>query len=495
MVIKTKENWEYGDFQTPKELAERAVLKIQQLNYQPNAIIEPTCGKGSFLIAASNIFPNVQQLVGVDISGDYIQEISNQISGLAIKDKIHLIQGDFFFIDWSCVLDSLPEPILIVGNPPWVTSSELGIIQSGNLPEKSNFQKRSGYDAITGKSNFDISEWMLLKHLDWLTYRRGMIAMLCKTSVARKALLHAWTHNLLISDARMYLINAPKYFEASVDACFLIVNMLGKNNSTDCCIYKSLEDKEPFKTIGYHDGKILADVDLFKKWRHLEGTDKYYRWRSGIKHDCSKIIELERRGHSQYSNGNHESVVLEENFIYPLLKSSDISNGKTRYGHKYMLVTQKYIGEDTSLIENIAPKTWHYLKKHERLLSKRASSVYIKHPKFSIFGVGDYSFSLWKVAISGFYKQLSFKVVRPYEGKSVVFDDTVYFIPCLSESEANFIASLLNSKQSQEFYSSMIFWDNKRPITIEVLKRLNLHKLSIELNSEKDYLQFSKQLT
>jgi hypothetical protein len=52
---------------------------------------------------------------------------------------------------------------------------------------------------------------------------------------------------------------------------------------------------------------------------------------------------------------------------------------------------------------------------------------------------------------------------------------------------------MLNSKPAQEFLRSMIFWSDKRPITVELLKRLNLHALSIELGCEAKYLTFTKQ--
>ena len=45
---------------------------------------------------------------------------------------------------------------------------------------------------MTGKSNFDISEWMLIRLLEALQGRRATIAMLCKTATARKVLRHAW---------------------------------------------------------------------------------------------------------------------------------------------------------------------------------------------------------------------------------------------------------------------------------------------------------------
>jgi hypothetical protein len=58
-----------------------------------------------------------------------------------------------------------------------------------------------------------------------------------------------------------------------------------------------------------------------------------------------------------------------------------------------------------------------------------------------------------------------------------VFDDTIYFLACQSRQEAELLASLLNSAPAREFYSAFIFWDSKRPITVDVLRRLDLRKL------------------
>ena len=59
----------------------------------------------------------------------------------------------------------------------------------------------------------------------------------------------------------------------------------------------------------------------------------------------------------------------------------------------------------------------------------------------------------------------------------MVFDDTIYFLACQSRQEAELLASLLNSAPAREFYSAFIFWDSKRPITVDVLRRLDLRKL------------------
>ena len=132
-------------------------------------------------------------------------------------------------------------------------------------------------------------------------------------------------------------------------------------------------------------------------------------------------------------------------------------------------------------------KTWAYLNHHAELSSKRASSIYRGRPPFSVFGVGDYSFAPWKVAISGFYKKLTFVPIGPFKGRPTVLDDTSYFLPFETEEQAEFSASLLNSVEVQEFYGAFVFWDSKRPITVDLLQRMDLRKLAMERALEGDF--------
>src|SRR5690606_36168707 len=125
--------------------------------------------------------------------------------------------------------------------------------------------------------------------------------------------------------------------------------------------FTGLGSEEPAQSIGYYDDTVLSNVEYYRRWRHLNGKDPAYTWRSGIKHDCAKVMELESGG-NKYRNGMGEPVDLEDVYVYPMLKSSDIANGQIRYGRKFMLVTQKHVGEDTAPIESTAPKTWRYLE-------------------------------------------------------------------------------------------------------------------------------------
>jgi hypothetical protein len=489
---KAKETWEFGDFQTPDELAMQIAALLRQLGINPASIVEPTCGKGNLLISAIKAYPHAEKYIGADINKVYLNKLQERLIAEELEVDVDILHANFFDTNWAEILSALPQPILIIGNPPWVTNSELSILQSSNLPEKSNFHRRNGLEALMGKSNFDISEWMLLQKLTWLQDKNSAIAILCKTTVARKVLIHAWRKGIKVSSAQIFKVDAKNYFDASVDACLLVMQFGEGNASWNCAVFNNLKDKSPTKILGYQDNIILSDTAAYQALRHLSGEDKFYTWRSGIKHDCSKVMELSREG-DHLINGYGRVVTVEDDFIYPLLKSSDIGNNRINGRQKYLLVTQKYIGEDTSKIKITAPKIWEYLQENKRAFARRGSSIYQNRPDFSIFGVGDYTFSPWKVAISGFYKRLNFVIVPPVKEKPVVFDDTVYFLSCSSQEEAYFISKLLNSDVAKDFLNAMIFWEDKRPITIEVLKRLNLQSLAYALGEESNYLEITKQ--
>ena len=480
--MNTRQKTAFGDFQTPIDLARRVCSLLSQAGIEPLSILEPTCGKGNFLVAALETFQDVSCAVGLEINQEYASLARKAVGSLSSNADTCIVNDDFFTTDWRPILESLPDPLLVIGNPPWVTNSESKTCSGENIPAKSNYQNHRGIDAITGKGNFDISEWMLIRVLEWLKGRQAVIAILCKTTAARKVLLHAWKSGHFLESSYIYTFDAPQYFGASVDACLLIVVASDSIQSTHCEVHDSIDSKVSSSVFGYRDGRVVANIPAYERWHHLEGQE-WYKWRSGIKHDCSKVMELRKEG-AKYRNGFGELVELEEEFLFPMLKSSDIAKGTSVEPSRRMLVTQRAVGENTDSIKEYAPRTWEYLMNHADLLNRRASSVYQNRPRFSVFGVGEYTFAPWKVAISGFYKKLAFEVVGPLEEKPIVFDDTIYFISCRTKEEALYVAELLNSELAKKFFSAFIFWDAKRPIPAEILKRLDLLALEQELNPE-----------
>ena len=493
-VDKVLTKIEFGDFQTPAPLAAEICRLLRTLIELPHTIVEPTCGLGNIFLAALAAFPSVKAAIGIDINEQYISDLQQQITVHRDRNKVQLISEDFFQASWLTILRALPEPILIVGNPPWVTSAGLTAIDRTNLPLKTNFQGFSGLDAITGKSNFDISEWMLIHLLEQLNGRTATLAMLCKTSVARRVLAFAWQKALRIHDTALYLIDAKQHFNAAVDACLLICHISASEKSSQHCqIYDNLAATLPHSTFGYAQNQLIAELNLYEKWQHLCGVSPY-QWRSGIKHDCAKVMEL-RSEDGKYRNGLDELVHLEPTYIFPLLKSSELAKAQLPLPVRSMVVPQTAVGDDTHPIKQVAPQTWHYLSRHASWLDKRKSTIYRKQPPFAIFGVGSYTFAPWKVAISGLYKQLHFAVVGPHQDKPVVFDDTCYFVACDSAAEAELLTYMLNSEIARQFFTAFIFWDSKRPITANLLNQLDLFALAKELDCLPAFQQVRKQQT
>ncbi len=475
-----KEQKIYGDFQTPLVLTTQITDLLTKLNLKPSSIIEPTCGTGNFIIAALESFPEAT-IAGFEINSNYVEQTKERLLKVdSINTEIHV--ADFFQVDWENLLLRQNEPLLILGNLPWVTNSEIGVIGGANLPTKSNLHKFSGFDALTGSSNFDISEWMLIQLLKGLASLNGYLAMLCKISVARKVLKYAYSNNIQISSASLYQIDSKKHFNAAVQSCLLLCTFSKKSSSPSSPsfqIYSSLDAPLPHQNVTIIDDVLIANLENYHKTTHLTGSSRF-TWRSGIKHDCSQVMKLVKKG-EHYSNSSEDNILLEEDFLFPLLTGSDLAKDRTRSTDRWLIVTQKVIGEDTSIIKETAPLTWKYLQNNKNRLSNRKSSIYNNQPLFSIFGVGPYSFSLWKIAISGFYKELNFRLISPIHNKPVVFDDTCYFLSCSSFEEAIVLKTLLDHPLSHQFYTSYIFWDNKRPITKSILKKLRLEALISEI--------------
>ena len=190
-----------------------------------------------------------------------------------------------------------------------------------------------------------------------------------------------------------------------------------------------------------------------------------------------------RKIDNAFVNGLGEAVNLEETYLFPLVKGSDVAQNRTEAINRYVLVPQRFVGESTEPIKYLAPETWSYLESHADYLDARKSRIYQGNPRFSIFGVGSYTFSPWKIAICGLYKKLSFRLLENYENKPIIFDDTVYFLSFDNEKSAYQAFKLLTSTLAIEFYSSLIFWDEKRPIKTSILNSLNLSVLSERLSS------------
>ena len=459
---------ECGDYQTPEDFADRVCRYLyDDLKIRPRYILEPTAGVGNFIQSALNVFTQTESIVGIEINPNYCEACRSSIH----HDRVKIECRNFFGYDLS-EYAVYGDEWLVIGNPPWATNAK----QTFNLPEKVNFKKLSGIDAITGASNFDIGEAIILKLINAFQGTKAVIAMLCKTAVARNVLQELNRTEEKAEYVKIINFNALKVFGVSASACLLVVKLSDRLYNTTLCEVSDIENPSLVKSrIQYENGVLSSLVEGVQDFEGMCQRE----WRQGVKHDCAAVMELERMDDVTYKNKRKDVLKLEKTLIFPLLKSSGLKKPIIRSGFKhYVIVTQKKTREDTAYIESVAPRTWAYLNANKALFSSRKSSIYKGAPAFSMFGVGDYSYATYKVGISGFYKQPVFSLLYNAEEPAhpIMLDDTVYFLAFDSYDAAYVCMILLNCASVHGFLRSISFSDAKRPYTKKVLQRLDFRK-------------------
>lgn len=475
----------YGDWQTPITLAEKVCKAHLSKHGSPDIVIEPTCGLGAFVLSAMKIFPNVSEIHALEINRRYTTELKlkllkNALTATSQKHPdIYIYNADFFEFDFAPITEKCKKydwELAVIGNPPWVTNSSQGKNLSNNIPPKSNLYRLKGIDAITGKSNFDISEYITLQLLKLSQMNKGGISFLLKNSVIRNILLKQHKERLHIGDIEQREIDAQSEFNVSVDAsCF--------SAKFDCqpsliCKIKDLYTGTNFREYGWVNDSFVSDIVLYNNYAKYDNVSQYV-WRSGIKHDCASVLEL-TPSDEKFINGYGEVVHVENDLIYPLLKSSDINCYQENSFRKFIIVPQRKVGDDTIRMKYTHPLAYSYLLGYETIFSSRKSSIYKGKNKFGVFGIGEYSFKPYKVVVSALYKSINFVLVSPHEGKPIMLDDTCYQLGFDTFEEAKCIYDALQSDEIQSLLKSLIFKDAKRVVTKGLLMRLDLSQICKE---------------
>ena len=499
-IVEEPDRAEYGDFQTNSDLANKVTLHLVSKKISPEVVIEPTCGKGNFIIASLHNFKDIKNIFGVEIYKPYVWETKFNVIDFflanpnANKPEISIVHCSVFDFDFKTIAKKLStSDILVIGNPPWVTNSKLGSLNSSNLPKKSNFKNHSGLDAMTGKGNFDIAEFITLSMIETFQNIKGNLLLLVKNSVIKNIVFDQNKNRYKISTIEKHCIDSKKEFNVSVEAS-LFYCKLNSNPAFDCEEFdfysrnelrtfkrsqRRLEERKKLR-FGWLAEKFVSNIDTYIHTKEIDGECPFV-WRQGLKHDCSTVMELNKvNGH--YVNGLNEEIKLEDGLVYGILKSSDLKNTVIKETRKFTIVTQKKVGQETKYIKTEFPKTYQYLTEHQENFNSRKSSIYNNKPLFSIFGIGDYSFKPFKVAISGLYKTFHFTLILPQDNKPVMLDDTCYLIGFDIIEFAVYSLILLNSDTTVQFLQSVTFPDAKRTFTKDVLMRIDLLELAKQIN-------------
>ena len=239
-----------------------------------------------------------------------------------INAKIEFHRDNIFTHNFDSLFSEIEKTgsdILILGNPPWITNTELESIQSSNRPKKKNLKKLKGIESLTGKSNFDLAESILLTLIQKFSRFNGHLAMLCKNIVVKNLIKESKRLTLPISENHTYTIDAKKYFNANVSAV-LFISKFNSVPSFDCEISPfNSEFTESKNKFGWVGNLFVSNIDKYQNYSYLDGNCPFI-WRQGVKHDLTNVMVLTKLDKAEcnemngniYQNGLEETIELED---------------------------------------------------------------------------------------------------------------------------------------------------------------------------------------
>jgi len=395
----------------------------------------------------------------------------------------------------------------IAGNPPWVNWESLPEeyrISTKPLWETYGLFPHGGMDTILGKGKKDISMLMAYVSMDKYLKKNGRLGFLITQSVFKTSGAGQGFRRFKLGGKMpikaLYVDDMVelKPFEGVGNRTSIIIVQKGKETKYPVS-YNYWVKKSKGKSI--KDALSLDDVtDIasFKKFvaEPVDENDPTSSWITGrpkaLKAVKKVIGQSDYVAHEGVNTGGANGVywvdifdkrpdglvvvsnitegakrkvesiqaAIEPDLLYPLLRGRDVKRWKSEPS-AYIIMAQdpvKRRGIDEDRMKTSYPKTYQYLKRFEGVLRERAAfkRYFTRRDKggatvetghfYSMFDVGDYTFSLWKVVWPWISIGVRATVVSTTETKPICPEHNTSFVDCDNEREAYFICSLLNSK-------------------------------------------------
>ena len=487
---------------------------------------------------------------------DISQQNQNEI--LNFYDKIQQLHKNNKNRIWIKIIQNSFAPLLhtefdyVVGNPPWIKWDFLSKDYKKKLGhlylDIYKLFSHKGMKAGLGYSHDDISIVFLYVAVDKYLKRNGKLGFVMKQTLYKSVAGNEFRKFKLEKDMtrsvplKVLSVNDMlklQPFKSSANAETSTIILKKGANTQYPVSYNVWIPNEPISendTIGMvrrkitikhkdaypRDLKNLKDiwliVDKGKLPIKIISGRNYYTPRHGIVNDLNavffvKILEKKNSLIRIQNNATHAKKKvkdvkkwIEKEFVYPFLKPRNIKKWHID-GYLYCLLPQKNIMSNNEREMKLKyPKTFDYFYDFKSDLSKRASRWFKSEniSFYSIFGIGDYSFSSFKVVWSCMGFTPYFVVVSNVDDhmlgkKTIMPDNTIGSISFNNKKEANYVCALLNStyiKNILESQSSKSKWG----ISIQMIKNIPIPKfdksntIHIELSNLSKVAHIQKHL-
>jgi len=405
---------------------------------------------------------------------------------------------------WARIIKNAFAPLFnndfdyVAGNPPWVNWENLPENyrqDTKRLWEEHGLFPHSGMDTILGKGKKDISMLMTYVAMDKYLKNGGKLGFLITQSVFKSVGAG--------QGFRRFLLGNGEYVQVQhVDDMVELQPFEGASNRTSVVILqKGRQTKYPMPSYLYWKkmvrGKsIVVDSsldDVLQMTERKQFTaepvdedDPTSSWLTGKPKAIKAVKKL--LGQSDYvahegvnsggANGIYwvdiidkrpdglvvvsnitegtkkkvESIqmAIEPDLLYPLLRGRDVKRWQAEPSTCTLMAQdpEKRHGIDENEMKTDYPKAYLYLKRFEPFLRERpAYRRYFRSdaPFYSMFNVGEYTFTPYKVVWPWIAQAIRAAVITKHLGKPVLPDNNVTFVACFSTEEAYYICALLNS--------------------------------------------------
>ncbi len=521
-IISHEMRLQVGEYYTPRGISELSVGELDVTDYRTDTFLDPGCGSGIFLVtcidakrnaledelSADNLLDVITDTVyGIDLNPVAVKsaKLSYVLSLLPVLEEAEAdsLEIPVFLTDALRLTredeiqyagESLdPTVDHLVGNPPWITW--------GNLPAsirdawRKKYAKQldllphHGVETRLGHVNDDISVpfiWVCIHHY---LARGGDASFVLKRGImkgpAGRLLRTQRVNSRPVAVRHVHDFNRLRPFGDDVGVHSAIYTLSADAEAefpiaTDS--WKKASGKPSFSTVAEmretlaHEETGMVPVeedDASSSWVGEDAENRAlgeceHGIRHGLKDDAKDVYSIDR---SQLDELEHEH-------IYPYIKSKHVVKYGL-FGHDLHLVPLRKANENNEAeLQNNCPRTYEYLESNTQALEDRSSTWLEKGTFYNLFGLGEYTWSDYKIVWCRLGFKPHFAVVSTVDDedlgeKVVVPGDHFMFIPTDDRYEAHFLCGLLNSSLYQKSLKG-IASEGKSSLSKTVISKLEL---------------------
>ena len=417
---------------------------------------------------------------------------------IALFDTINDLEGRKWDGIWCnviknyCATARLPTFDVIVGNPPWVRWSELPEAYRETIKDFCKSYNLFSSDRYVGGVESDISTMVLYSAADKWLKDNGTLAMLITRSVFKTESAEGFRNFVIPSTGIQLKVQSVddfttlRPFENAVNKPTLLT--LKKNQEEtlyplewrvwhtekpvpavtslrDVMEQSYIEKRAAYPICGRGSPWLTVPGDKLSQCLSLTKCDtdeKNYIPRKGICTDLNGVfygtvsegIFTNSFGETGKTKGlAQERIKVEGSLLYPIARGREITPFEWKGMGQYGIIPQT--GMHGIPIQDLAlhyPRAFAYFSRHKSILETRASlRRYLKKdPFYTCWNVGPYSFAKYKVCWAEISSSLKSCVISSYEGKTVIPDHKIFFVPTENEEEAHYLCAMLNAPSVEE---------------------------------------------